>query len=171
MEHLAENRFTITKSLFYEGMLRISREGYGKAAGKAMLVFLGMWLALLVFTVTTGGNLSQTMSYLILVALIGLWLCILMPRSNARRAWRTLEARHGDSLERITRFYTDHLEIEGEGVAKTVFYSDILQIRQSRRLLILVCQDKAGILLALDGFTGTNPQQVKALIEGAKDKE
>lgn len=171
MQMLTENRFIITKSLFYEGMLRISRDGYGKSARKAMLILLGLWLALLVYTIVSQGSISQTLGYLVIIALIGLWLCVFMPRSNARRAWRVLEAKHGTSMERITRFYPDHLEIEGEYVEKTVFYSEIKEIKQSRHLLILVCEDKVGVLLALDGFTGGNAQQVKALIEGAKDKE
>ena len=37
MEKIAENQFTITKPLFMEGMLRISQDGYGKSAQKAML--------------------------------------------------------------------------------------------------------------------------------------
>lgn len=171
MERLAENQFTITKGLFMEGMLRISRDSYGKAAAKAMLLVLGLWGAFFLYTLAAGGDVAHALLFLVIIGMAGLWLCEGIPRSNANRAWKVLEGKYGSNLHRTTSFYPDHLEIQGEGLEKHISYDQITRILRSRRLLILVCQDKVGILLALDGFTDGNAQQVKALIEGAKDKE
>ena len=171
MERKAENKFTITKSLFMEGMLRISRDSYGKAAAKAMLLVLGLWGAFFLYTLAAGGDVAHALLFLVIIGMAGLWLCVGIPRSNANRAWKVLEGKYGSNLERVTSIYPDHLEIHGDGLEKHIPYDQITRILQSRRLLILVCEDKVGILLALDGFTDGNAQQVKALIEGAKDKE
>lgn len=171
MEKLAENQFTITKRLFMEGMLRISRDGYGKSARKAMLVVLGLWTAFFLYTVAAGGNMAQTLGVLVIVGAAGLWLCVGMPRCNARRAWRALESKYGCDLRRTTSFYPDHLEIRGEGVETDIPYEDIREIKRSRRLLILLCEDRTGVLVALDGFTAGNANEVNALLRSAKDKE
>ena len=64
-----------------------------------------------------------------------------MPRSNARR----LRRRCG----------------------KQIAYAEIRQILRTRRLLILVCDDKTGVLVARKG----TEEEVIALLRGAKDKE
>lgn len=168
MEVLAENRFTITRDLFVEGMLRISKDGYGKFAARSMAVLLGVWLILLVFALVTGGDVAHTMLLLVLLLLIGWWLCVLMPRSNARRAYKALEQKSGGEMERITRFYADHLRIGEDCV---IPYDRITRIRRSRRLLILTCEDKVGVLLELKGFTLGNEETIWALIQSARDKE
>lgn len=171
MERKAENKFTITKSLFMEGMLRISRDSYGKAAAKAMLLVLSLWCEFFLYTLAVGGDVAHALLFLVIIGMTGLWLCVGIPRSNANRAWKVLAGKYGSNLHRTTSFFPDHLEIQGEGLEKHISYDQITRILQSRRLLILVCEDNVGIFLALDGFTDGNAQQVKALIEGAKDKE
>jgi hypothetical protein len=90
-----------------------------------------------------------------------------MPRSNAKRLWKSLEGKYGCNLQRTTSFYPDYFEILGDGVERQITYEEVLQIKQSRRLLILVCEDKTGVLLALDGFRQGNVNDVKALCSGA----
>ncbi len=169
MEHLAENRIVITRSLFLEGMLRLSRDSYGKAAGKAMLVFLAAWAAFLAFTLASTGTFLQALPLLGLVGLIGLWLCIIMPRSNARRAWKVQEAKYGSAAQRVSRFFDDHLTIVGEGVEKTVFYTDVREIKYSKNLMLLVCEDNIGVMLALDGFQNGSAAQVESQINKCKE--
>ena len=171
MEKLAENQFTITKKLYIEGMLRLSRESYGKAAGRAMLVILGLWLAFCGYTLAVGGDLLPCLGLLVTISAAGLWLCLGMPRSNAGAMWRKMEAKYGSDLQRTTSFYRDHLIIEGVGLEKYISYEEITQIRQSRRLLILVCEDKSGVLLAREGFTGGTCNEVIQLLRSYKDKE
>ena len=167
MEKIAENQFTITKPLFMEGMLRISKDGYGKSARKAMLLVLGLWTAFSIYTLAVKGDLVICLEFLILLCVAGLWLCVGMPRSNAKRLWKGLEGKYGCDLQRTTSFFSDHFEILGDGVEKHIAYEEVIQIKQSRRLLILVCEDKTGVLLALDGFRQGNVNDVKALCPGA----
>ena len=167
MEKIAENQFTITKPLFTEGMLRISKDGYGKSARKAMMLVLGLWTAFFIYTLAVKGDLVICLGFLILLCVAGLWLCVGMPRSNAKRLWKSLEGKYGCNLQRTTSFYPDYFEILGDGVERQISYEEVLQIKQSRRLLILVCEDKTGVLLALDGFRQGNVNDVKALCSGA----
>lgn len=171
MNKIAENQFAITKSLFMEGMLRISRDGYGKSARKAMLIVLGLWVAFLIYTIAAGGDLAICLGFLALICAAGLWLCVGMPRSNAKRLWKAMEGKYGCNLQRTTSFYLDHFEILGEGVERQISYNEIIQIKQSRRLLILVCEDKTGVLLALNGFTKGTCNEVMELLHSCKDKE
>ena len=167
MDHLAENRFTLTKGLFLEGMLRISRDGYGKAARKYSLVFLALWAAMAAFICLTGGTFSQTLIYLAIVGVILLWLNVLSPRSHAKKSWEALVKRHGEHMERRVRFFRDHLEVDGDCTEKYVDYPEILEIKESRHLYILICADKAGILIAKEGFTRGDAANILALIQGA----
>jgi hypothetical protein len=166
VEKIAENKFTITKPLFMEGMLRISRDGYGKSARKAMLMVLGLWTAFFLYTLAVQGDLTACLGILALLCAAGLWLCAGMPRSNAKRLWKALEGKCGCNLQRTTSFYPDHFEILGDGVERHITYEEVIQVKQSRRLLILVCEDKTGVLLALDGFRQGNANDVKALCSG-----
>lgn len=171
MDFLAQNRTMIDKKRFCEGTLCISRDTYGRSAGKGVLVLVGLWLALLVYTLISGGSLGQTMSYLVLIGIMSLWLCVYLPRYSAGRAWKAQAAKYGESIKRVTYFYPEHLLITGDGLEKQVAYTDIVQIKHSRNLLILICQDQTAVLLARDGFSGMHEEEIMALIQGVKHKE
>lgn len=164
----AENRFTVTRELFMEGMLRVSRDSYGKYAAKYMLIFVAIWVALLIFTLTTGGSMGNVLFSLGVVVLIGLWICVWTPWSHAKKAWKAQQSRYGDSIKRITRFYDDHLDICGDCPEKTVGYDEIKEIKESKNLILLICYDKMGILLSRGGFTEGDVATVRELIEKAK---
>lgn len=167
MEILAENRFTITKSLFYEGMLRVSTDSYGKLAKKAV-IFLGIaWLVLTAVTLWKDQNLGYVIIELIVLCLVALWIYIFLPRSKAAGAFKKMEAKCGGDLERVIRFYGDRLEVEISGCQTVVFYSEISQILCSKRLLVLVTEGKTGILLKLDCFTHGSEAIVRELIKNA----
>ncbi len=164
----AENRFTVTKELFMEGMLRVSRDSYGKYAAKYMLIFVAVWVALLIFTLTTGGSMGNVLFCLGVVVLIGLWICVWTPRNHAKKAWKAQQAKYGDTMKRITQFYDDHLEIRGDCPEKTVGYDEVKEIKESKNLILLICYDKMGILLSQNGFTEGDVSIVRELIEKAK---
>lgn len=171
MEVIAENNIVMTKKLFYEGMLRVSKEGYGKFAKKAMLVLGALWAVLAAVTLVSGGGWLQTLGYLGILVLIGAWLCILMPRSNARRAYRTLCSKCGEQMERTIRFYAEHMQIHSAETVTTIPYTDVVSVLFSRHLLVLTCADKRGVMLALDGFSVGNPSDVQQLIKIAKSED
>lgn len=164
VDYLAQNCTVIDQKRFCEGILRISRDTYGRSARKGVLILVGMWLALLVYTLFRGGSTGQTLSYLILIGIMSLWLCVYLPRYSARRAWKAQAAKYGESIQRVTYFYPEHLVITGEGLEKQVLYRDIAQIRKSRNLLILICQDKTAVLLAKNGFSGLTEPEITALL-------
>jgi hypothetical protein len=168
MKLQAENRFTVTRELFLEGMLLVSRDSYGKYAAKCMLVFVAIWAALLIFTLSTGGSMGSILFSLGVVVLIGIWICIWTPWNHARKAWKAQQSKYGDSMKRITQFYDDHLEIRGDCPEKTVTYDNIKEIKESKNLILLVCYDKMGILLSQTGFTQGNVDIVRELIEKAR---
>ena len=164
----AENRFSITKELFFEGMLRVSRNSYGKYSLKAAGLFFCIWLVLLAVTLLTGGSMGTVIFSLGVVLLVSFWICIWTPRSHARKAWKAQQSKYGDSMKRITRFYEDHLEISGDCPEKTVAYDDIKVILQSNNLMMLICYDKLGIMISRNGFTTGDEDTVRALIEAAR---
>ncbi|MDE6259847.1 MAG: YcxB family protein [Oscillospiraceae bacterium] len=171
VEILAENRFTITKKLFYEGMLCVSAESYGKLAKKAV-AFLGIaWLALTAVTLWNSQSLGYVVIEFVVLCLVALWIYILMPRSKAASAFKKMEAKYGGDLERITRFYEERLEVEASGYQIVVPYSEISQILRSKRLLVLVTEGKTGLLLKLDGFTRGGEAAVRELIKNAAMEE
>lgn len=170
MERLAENQFILHKKLFIEGMLRISKNSYGRFARRSMAILLGLWCVLLLFAILFHGDLTHCLLLLVFLALIGWWLCRYMPRHNARRAYRILVNKHGTDPRRITRFYEDHLEV-GEDAPTTIPYENVLALYRCRHLLILLCENNQGVLLSRDGFTLGNEEIISALLSGAKDKE
>ena len=165
MELLAENRFTITKELFYEGMLRVIKESYHPFIRKIMLVLAAAWSVLAAFTLFRRGSLSYAVVELVVIVLIGLWLSVFVPRNKARRAWAALENRCGTDMERITRFYPSYLEADNGSEEITVFYEDIRQILQTEHLLVLLSVEKMGVLIARDGFITGDMTAAQALIE------
>lgn len=164
MELLAENRFTITKKLFYEGMLRLNRESLGSFTKKALLALALLWVALTAVTLATNGSIGYVLTELVILSLVALWLCIWMPWSKAKRAWKALEARCGSDLERTTRFYPDRMVVNSRESEITVSYEDVLQILPSEHLLVVTCENKVGVLLALDAFTAGSAETVQELL-------
>lgn len=170
MEILAENRFTITKPLCYEGMLRISAEGYGKFAKKAVMVLAAAWLILTAVTLWRGYSLGYMVIEFIVLCMVSLWICVFVPRNKAGRAFKVLTSKYGDDLERTTRFYEDRLTAETAECQTEVLYSDIKQILYSKRLLILVTESNSGILLKLDSFTSGSDFTVQNLLKNLERK-
>lgn len=165
MTVLAENRFTITKPLCYEGTLRISAESYGKFAKKAVMFLAAAWLILTAFTLWQGRSLGYMVIEFIVLCMVSLWICVFVPRNKAGRAFKALMNKYGDDMERTTRFYEDRLAVETMEGQTEVLYSEIVQILFSKRLLILVTKANSGILLKRDSFTHGNEMTVQDLLK------
>ena len=170
MDILAENRFQMTKQLFFEGLLRLSQDSYGKTAKKCTLFLLVIWVVMSALLLFIGGTVLQALVYLAAILLFCLWLNVLVPRKNAKKSWEALVNRCGEKAERITRFYEDRLEIDAGGTLKIVPYSEIVAIRQTKQLYVLVCTDKVGVMVAKNGFVSGSAEEIMALIEGAQNK-
>ena len=159
---LADNKFTITKKLFYEGSVLVSRDSYGKFAKKVTLVLLGIWLVLFAITLIAKANPIFALGELVLVAFLCVWINVLLPRSRAKSNFKALQ-QQGD-LTRIIRFYANHLEAESDNRHEKITYDQVKDILQSRNLLILICNDGVGVMLALGGFTVGDAKKVRSII-------
>lgn len=157
---IAENRYTLTKSLFYEGMSRVMQQSYGKTANRAVLGLLAAWIVLAAATVI----LKQSPVYIaveaVVLSLAALWIKVYMPRHKARTAWKKLEAAYGTDMERTTRFYEDRLTVHAAEREVTVAYEEIVRKLSSDHLLILISTDKTGILVKRDAFTKGSEEEV-----------
>ena len=171
MEPVAVNRFTITKPLFYEGMLRVTRERLGPFIKKVLIVLAVLWALLAAVTLLTKASASYAVVELAVLVAVGVWLCVYIPRNQARRAWKALESKSGGEMERVTRFFPDCLRIESGGETTTIAYDDVLEQLLTEHLLILTCREKVGVLIARDGFVTGGLDAVRALIGPGNGKE
>lgn len=171
MNLLAENRFTMTKSLFYEGMLRVSREGYAKSVKKAVIFLGALWLVLAALTLLQQQNMIYVAVEFIVLGIAALWLYAGVPRYHTGKAFKAFENKYGDDMERVVRFYEDRLEVEAAGYQMTVLYSEVRQVLRSEHLLLLIAGDKTGILVKHDGFTRGGEAVVREAIENAQASE
>lgn len=160
---LAENQFTITKKLFYEGMALISRDSYGKFVKKVTIALLGVWLVLFTITLIAKANLLIALGELVLVAFLCAWISVYLPRSRSKRTFKRLQLQ-GD-LTRTTRFYTDHMEMESENRQEEIAYDQVKDILQGQNLVVLICRNHIGVMLALDGFTVGDAEKVRSIIQ------
>lgn len=159
---LAENQFTITKKLLYEGRLLISRDGYGKFAKKITLVLIGIWLLLFAVTLITKSNPMLALGELLIVTFLCLWINVFLPKSRVKSAFKGLQ-QQGD-LTRTVRFYASYMEAESENRREKINYDQVEDILQGRNLLVLICNDGVGVMLALDGFTVGDAKKVLSII-------
>ena len=170
-EPFAENRFTLTKELFSEGMRRTSQEYYRKTLKRALLGLALLWLVLSAYTLWRSGSLSYMLMELGVLAAVFLWLAVLLPRSKTRRAYKAMENAGVADAERCTRFYEEHLEVEVGGKLRSFPYREIGDCLQTERLLLLIMKDKTGVLLRRDAFTKGTEEAVLHRIEQAQEEE
>ena len=161
----AVNRFTVTKDLFYEGMKRTSKESYGPAARKSVVGLIVLWLILAVVTGFMNGALHYVVIEFIVIVLMCLWVTMYLPWMKTRRAWKAMENKYGTEMDREVRFYEQFLEVSASCDEVTVFYEDVREVLESKHLLILVSQDKTGIMVALDGFVSGGLDEVRSHVQ------
>ena len=164
MEILAENQFVLTKPLFIEGRLAMSRESYGRSAAKIVATLLVLLIVLVAGSLLLGLRAATVGMEVVILSVMIFWLLYGFPRNNAKTAYKALTKKSGGEPERITRFFADQLEIEGPGVHTILSYGQIEQVLRTRHLLILISDEKAGVLLKLDGFTTGGEEKVRELI-------
>lgn len=168
MEILAENRFVMTKELYVEARLALSRDGYGRTAKKIGVLLLVLSLVLAGGSLLFGLSAASVGMELVILGFMAFWLFYLFPRSSAKTAYKALVKEGGGEPERVTRFYDDHLEIQGPGIHADLSYSQIEQILYTKHLLILVTDERGGVLLMPDRFTIGGAEEVRRLLETGK---
>lgn len=164
MEPIAENRYTLTKALFSEGMGRVIGENYGKTAKRGVLALLGAWLLMAALTLILKQNPAWLAVEALVLALAALWITVYVPRAKTGAAWKKLKALYGNELERTTRFYQDRLTVEAAGREVTVAYADLARSLTTDRLWILISHDKTGILVKRDSFLRGSVEELEPLL-------
>lgn len=170
-EILAENRFVLSWELFLEGMRSVTADSYGSSVKKLLIGLTLLWLALSAWTLYRSASFSYALAELAVLAALALWLLVLLPRRRARRAWHKLEEQGRADAERTTYFYADHLEVKAAEAARSLDYAEVRSTLRSRNLLILVAEDRTGILIKRDAFTRGAEDLVLRLIEEAQKEE
>lgn len=150
---LAENRFTLSKELFYEGMRQVIWANSGLSRMLLVAALGILWLVLLICSLALGEGLAIAALELVAVVLAALWALIWLPRRKAARAWRALEDRGAADTERITRFYEDSLEVDVAGGRTRISYDELKNILNTKNLLIFLTKNGTGVMAARNGFT------------------
>lgn len=169
-ETVAENRFVLTKELFDEGMRRVWWDGGGRSVKMLLAALCLVWLALTAFTLLRGGSFAMPLVELLILALVILWAAVWLPRGRTRQAWRAMESRGAAEAERSVCFCEDRLTLQTAGQEKSLAYGEIVRILHSRRLLILIAEDKTGILVKKDSFVSGSEDEVLRRIEQYKEE-
>lgn len=163
MEPIAENTTTVTQPLFFEAMA--AADNYRETALKGMGVMAAAWVVLAGITVFRGMSLGLALMELAVLAAVGLWLIVLYPRSRYKRGFKAMQDRYDGDLTRQIHFYRDRLVIDTCLNSAEFTYHEIIRIRKTRNLLLLVCADKTGLFFALDGFSKGDADTVVQAVE------
>lgn len=162
-EPLCENRFTLTKSLFYEATRLVYRDKNGKLL-RWLFISLGvLWAALALFALRQGGGLVSALIELFVLAFAWLWASVLIPNGKARRAWAQL-----CDTERTVRFYGDRLVVDTGERSLTVPYPAIVKTLRSKNLVIFITDEHNGIITARGAFTIGTEETALKLIKNEK---
>ena len=65
---------------------------------------------------------------------------------------------------REIRFFDDCLESDSGTETTRIAYGDVLQMLHTEHLLVLLCREKIGVLVARDGFAAGGLDSVQTLI-------
>lgn len=163
MDIIAENKTTVTKSLFFEAMA--AADNFRASALRGLGVLLLAWGALLGVTVFAGMNMRITMMELAMIGAAGIWLVVILPISQYTRAYNAMEKKCGGKLEHTIFFFEAHCEVHSAAGMTAIGYDEIEQVTQSKHALVLTAEDKPNVMAALDGFTFGDAQTVKEMIQ------
>lgn len=161
---IAENRYTLTKELFYEGMDRVTKETLGPTVKKVVLGLAAAWIILAAVSVLLKQNLFFIAFETIVLLMVSLWFTVYLPRHKRMGAYNKLEGQYGSDMDRTTRFYEDELVINAAGRELSFSYADIVKKLSTEHLLILLTADNTGIMIAKNGFTLGSESMIDDLI-------
>lgn len=170
MEVVAVNRFTVTRELFAESHAAVFSRQRQKMLLYSGLVFFAFGLASLALRARFPMASVLCVPLLLTGAFVVLW-ALTLERSELRRKYKAFRARGGESCGRTITCYRNLLTVEtGEGEPREIDYPDIREHRQTEHLYLLICADHTGVMLAKDGFTEGNWQDLLRAIERAKEE-
>ncbi len=164
MEPIAENRYTLTKKLFHEGMEAVVKMNYGKVINRGALALIVALVALAVAMILMKQHPIVILMEAFFMFLAALWLKVYFPWHKAQKAWKQVKNRCGEDMERVTCFYIDQMTVTAAGRETKMRYRDLDHVLTTEHLLIFVAQDRTGILVKRDAFTVGNEEKALELI-------
>ena len=162
---IAENKYTLTKELFYEGMKRVSMENDAPFAKKAILGIAAAWVIMSAVTIFLGQNLVYILFEAVVLLLVSLWIAVYLPWHKRKNAWNKFLDQYGSDTERTTRFYEDSLVVDAAGREVSISYEDIVKILSSEHLLIILTEDNTGILIEKNSFIRGSESDILEIIQ------
>lgn len=164
-ESVAQCTFVLTKSTFLEGMRCTQKDALGKTMRWVFLVLVVLWLAISVLSIAANGGVGLALSELVVLIALIVYVAIWLPYSRAARAWKNMEASGQADSERTIRFFTDHLQLELPGQQKEIAYAEVIKSLESRNLLILICDNRAGIMIRKENLIGCTCRELLQTIQ------
>lgn len=156
----AECRYTLTRELFYESMLRVQRDSMGKLWTWAAAILSALWLGMSVFTLATGGSIRFALVELCVLIAVFFCFTVWMPRRKAKRGWEAMVAKGIDDAERTVSFYDEWLEVRFGEEEIDMDYTDIIKVLETKSLMILLSIDHRGIILKKDSISGCSTEEL-----------
>lgn len=168
---IAENHIEISEDLFWEGMGVVTGARKDKSGRNWAYVLAGILVIVVAVTLYLGGNFFNVIGEVVVFGALGFWLCFYMPRKRRNQAYSAMERKDGGFISRTIRLYEDYLEIIPDyAERKIIEYDTVLRTARSEHLLVLICENNGGVLLALDGFTKGSPEAVEQAIADFREE-
>lgn len=165
MQTVAENKITVTKELYREGMKRIIQVDYTPTVKKLLIGVTAAWLLLMAYTVWRGGSIVALSFEFVFIILAVTYVAVIIPRGRIKKGWKALLDRSGGSMERFTSFYEDRLEVETSAGNLILNYEDVTGVLETEHMMIIRSAEHLGVIVALDGFSKGSREDVLALIK------
>ncbi len=150
---IAENKYSLTKELFDEGMKRVSGENYAPFTRKVIMGITALWLIMAALTVILRQNPLFVVFEAFALLLISLWITVYIPWNKRKKAYNRLLDQYGTEMERTTRFFEKEFSVNAGGRELLFSYEEIEKKLMSEHLLILLMNDRSGILIERNSFT------------------
>lgn len=165
MKSIAENHITITRKLFNEGIIATRNKNYIKTVTKLAFALILFFIIASIWIISTGENPIYLAGEFAFIIILLFWLVFILPRTGNRKHYKSMCLSSSETPTRTTRFFQDHALVISE-TGKEVFipYKDVLELKESKNLWILNCQNNQGILLKKDGFSTGSIETVKKAI-------
>ena len=168
MEPIAVNRITIDRALFAEGHAAIFSRRRQRMLLYCGIVFCVFGLILLAVQVRLPVASALSFPALLSGAIVVIW-ALTLQKSELRRKYNAFQRRNGDASRRTIHCYRNHLSVETDGAEPVqIDYPDIREHRETAHMLILICNDHTGVMLAKNGFEEGSPAALLDAIERAR---
>ena len=170
MEPIAVNHIAVDKALFAEGHAAIFSKKRQKMLLYCGIVFCAFGVVLLAVQMRLPVASALSFPALLSGLLVLVW-ALTLQKTELRSKYKAFRRRNGDISQRTIRCYRNYLTVEtGRGEPVQIDYPDIREHKESEHLLILICADHSGVMLARDGFETGSPAELFSAIDRSKQE-